>query len=157
MLMRLTWFELKYHISQLTYVLAALLFFCLGGFSAAQGGFGGAEVHKNSPYVITDILALFSLLSIFAGTLFSANVVLRDTIYKMDAVIFTTSVKRVVYFAVRYLGLLAAVFSLMVFTVLGIGVGCFFVDNANLGAFNISYFLQPLLVSGSRTCCFVRR
>jgi ABC-2 type transport system permease protein len=148
MLMRLTWFELKYHISQLTYVLAALLFFCLGGFSAAQGGFGGAEVHKNSPYVITDILALFSLLSIFAGTLFSANVVLRDTIYKMDAVIFTTSVKRVVYFAVRYLGLLAAVFSLMVFTVLGIGVGCFFVDNANLGAFNISYFLQPLLVFG---------
>jgi ABC-2 type transport system permease protein len=148
MLMRLIWFELKYHLGQLTYVLAAVLFFGLGAFTAAQGGFGGAEVHKNSPYVITNILALFSLLGIFAGTLFSANVVLRDTIYKMDAVIFSTSVKRAVYFAVRYLGLLAAVFSLMVFTVLGIGIACFFVDNDKLGAFNINYFLQPLLVFG---------
>lgn len=141
-------FELKYHFGQLSFIIAAVLFMVLGWFSAVQGGFGGSEIHKNAPYVITNIVALFSLLSIFAGTLFAANVVLRDVIYKMDSVIFTTSVKRLPYFVVRFVGLLIAVFSLMVFTVIGIWLGSFFVDPSRLGAFNIVHYLQPLLVFG---------
>ncbi|MBB2144399.1 hypothetical protein GM921_02795 [Pedobacter sp. LMG 31464] len=141
-------FELKYHFSQISFIIAALLFFVLGCFSAVNGGFGGSEVHKNSPYVITNIVALFSLFSIFAGTLFSANVVLRDNIYKMESVIFTTSVKRFPYFLVRFLGLLTAVFSLLVLTALGIYIGGFFADAESLGTFNILNYLQPLLVFG---------
>ncbi|WP_316845859.1 ABC transporter permease/M1 family aminopeptidase [Pedobacter psychrodurus] len=139
-------FELKYHFRQVSFKVAALLFFVLGCFCAVKGGFGSEEVHKNSPYVITNILALLSLFSIFSGTLFSANVVLRDNLYKMEAIVFASSIKKVSYFGVRLLGLLIVVFSLMVLVVLGIYVGSFFIDADRLGPFHITYFLQPLLV-----------
>src|SRR5690606_5161404 len=108
-------------------------FLALGCFSAVQGGFGGSEVHRNSPYVITNIIALFSLLTIFAATLFCANVVLRDHIYKMESVLYTTSITKTAYFFVRFSGLFLAVFALLVCTVLGIYIGTFFVDGAELG------------------------
>jgi len=139
-------FELKYHFRQISFKVAALLFFVLGCFCAVKGGFGSEEVHKNSPYVITNIIALLSLFSIFSGTLFSANVVLRDSLSKMEAIVFTTSIKKLSYFTVRLLGLLIAGFSLMVLVVLGIYVGSFFINADRLGPFHINAFLQPLLV-----------
>ncbi|WP_025144829.1 M1 family aminopeptidase [Pedobacter jeongneungensis] len=146
MILDLLKFELKYHFGQISFKVAALLFFVLGFFCVVQGGFGSEEVHKNSPYVITNIIALLSLFSIFSGTLFSANVVLRDAMYRMEAVIFTTSVKKTPYFSVRLIGLLIAVFSLFVLVTLGIYTGTFFIDADRLGPFHITYFLQPLLI-----------
>lgn len=148
-------FELKYHFGQSIFIVTALLFFALGTFSALMGGFGGPEVHKNAPYVITNIIALFSLLTIFAATLFCANVVLRDTIYKMESVVFTTAVKKKPYFFVRFMGLLIAVFSLLVCTVLGIYIGCMFQPASNIGVFKWSYFIQPLFVFGLPNVLFV--
>lgn len=139
-------FELKYHFGQISFKAAALLFFILGYFCAVKGGFGSAEVHKNSPYVITNIIALLSLFSIFSATLFSANVVLRDSMFKMEAVVFTTSIKKLPYFGVRLLGLIITVFSLLLLVALGIFAGSFFIDEDRLGVFQMSYYLQPLLV-----------
>jgi len=139
-------FELKYHFSQMAFKIGALLFLVLGMVCVAKGGFGTDEVHKNSPYVITNIMALLSLFSIFSATLFSANVVLRDAMYKMEAVIFTTSITKRTYFLVRLLGLLIAVFALLLLVAAGIFIGTFFVDADQLGAFKLSYFLHALLV-----------
>jgi len=141
-------FELKYQFTQLTFIIAAVLFLALGCFAAVQGGFGGSEVYRNSPYVITNIVALFSLLTIFAATLFCANVVLRDHIYKMDSVMYTTSITKTSYFSVRFLGLFLAVFALLVCTALGIFIGTFFVESAELGKFDIINYLHPLFVFG---------
>lgn len=141
-------FELKYQFTQLTFIIAGFLFLALGCFSAVQGGFGGSEVHRNSPYVITNIIALFSLLTIFAATLFCANVVLRDHIYKMESVLYTTSITKTAYFFVRFSGLFLAVFALLVCTVLGIYIGTFFVDGAELGNVSIINYLYPLLIFG---------
>jgi ABC-2 type transport system permease protein len=141
-------FELKYQFTQLTFIIAAALFLALGCFSASQGGFGGSEVYRNSPYVITNITALFSLLTIFAATLFCANVVLRDHTYKMESVLYTTSISKRSYFSVRFLGLFLAVFALLVFTVLGIYIGTSFVNGVELGKSNIINYLHPLLVFG---------
>lgn len=141
-------FELKYQFAQLTFIIAAVLFLALGCFSAVQGGFGGSEVHRNSPYVITNITALFSLLTIFAATLFCANVVLRDHIYKMESVMYTTSITKTSYFFVRFLGLFLAVFTLLVCTVFGIYIGTFFVDSIELGKSNMINYLHPLFVFG---------
>ncbi|WP_169306886.1 ABC transporter permease/M1 family aminopeptidase [Pedobacter polaris] len=141
-------FELRYHFTQLSFIIAATLFLILGCFSAVNGGFGGSEVHRDSPYVITNIIALFSLLTIFAGTLCCANVVLRDTIYKMDSVLYTTSITKKAYFFVRFLGLLLTVFTLLVCAILGIYIGTLFVDGSELGTFNLLNYLHPLLVFG---------
>lgn len=148
MIFSLLKFELKYQFRQISFILAAVLFLVLGCFSAIQGGFGGSEVHKNAPYVITNILSLFSLFTIFAATLFSANVVLRDHVHKMESVIYTTAIQKMPYFFFRLAGLLLAVFSLLVATVLGIYLGTFFADSADIGAFNLMSYIQPLLVFG---------
>ncbi|GGG92909.1 ABC transporter permease/M1 family aminopeptidase [Pedobacter zeae] len=139
-------FEIRYHFSQVSFKVAASVFFTLGYFCVVKGGFGSAEVHKNSPYVITNITALLSLFSIFTGTIFSANVILRDNMYRMEAVIFTTSISKATYFGVRFLGLFLAVFSLYLLVVFGVFIGCFFIDPARLGSFNVLCFLQPLLI-----------
>jgi len=139
-------FELKYHFVQITFIIAAVLFFALGCFSAMQGGFGGSGIYRNAPYVITNIVALFSLLTIFAATLFSANVVLRDSVYKMDSVLYTTSINKKSYFIVRFLGLLIAVFALLVFTTIGIFCASFFVDGSEVVDTKIINYLHPLIV-----------
>lgn len=147
MLNHLIGFELKYHFKQITFIVAAVLFMGLG-ILIAQGNFGGAEIHKNSPYVITYVTSFLSLFVIFVSTLFCANVVLRDTTHQMEAIIFTTSLQRLPYFMVRLLGLLLAVFLILGLAVLGIYLGTFAANADQLGAFKISYFLYPLFVFG---------
>ena len=147
MLSNLFSFELKYHFRQITFIVAAILFAGLG-MLIAQGNFGGPDIHKNSPYVITYITCFLSLFAIFVSTLFCANVVLRDVTYQMDALIFTTSLQRLPYFIVRLLGLLLAVFSILSLAVLGIYLGTFSANADQLGVFKASYYLQPLFVFG---------
>ncbi|MFF5380734.1 M1 family aminopeptidase [Pedobacter suwonensis] len=139
-------FELKYHFGQISFKVAAILFLLLGYFCAVKGGFGSDEVHKNSPYVITNIMALLSLCSIFSATLFSANVALRDSMHKMEAVVFTTSIKKLPYFGIRLSGLIIAVFSLLLLAALGIYIGSFFINKNQLGTFHLYYYLQPILI-----------
>jgi ABC-2 type transport system permease protein len=147
MLRSLLRFELAYHARQITFIVAAILFLALG-FIITQGNFGGPEVHKNSPYVVTYITGFVSMFSIFVSTLFCANVVLRDTTYDMEAIIFTTSLQRLPYFMVRLLGLLIASFTILSFTVLGIALGASVASPEATGVFTFRYFLQPLFVFG---------
>jgi ABC-2 type transport system permease protein len=141
-------FELNYHFRQVSFLITAFVFFALAGFAAAKGGFGGPDVYRNSPFVINNIIALFSLFTIFAGTLFSANVVLRDSLHQMESIVFSTSIKTSTYFWTRFSGLLIAVASLLVFALLGIALGALFVKSEELGPFGISYFLNPLIAFG---------
>lgn len=157
MLRNLLGFELKYHFKQITFIVAFLLFAGLG-ILIAQGNFGGSELHQNSPYVVSYITCFLSLFAIFVSTLFCANVVLRDTTYEMDGILFTTSIKRLPYFLVRLLGLLTAVFLILCAGVLGIYLGTQSANPDQLGIFKLSYFLQPLLVFGLPNilfCCSV--
>ncbi len=140
-------FELKYHFKQASFIVAAILFFGLG-IVALKGGFGSGEVHKNGPYVTTCIIALLSLFTIFASTVFCANVVLRDQIHKMEEVVFTSSVKRYTYFLVRLLGLIVATFTLLVLTSTGMAIGSIFLAQELKGEFQFSNYLYPLFVFG---------
>lgn len=141
-------FELKYHFKQISFQIACLLFLALGMFTIAKGNFGATDVYKNSAYVSAYIISFLSLFSIFSSMLFGANVVLRDFIYKMDSVIFTTAIDRFSYFTARFLGLLIAVFIHLSFAALGLFVGTIFVDNVQLGSFNFEYYFHPLMVFG---------
>lgn len=148
------WFELKYHFSQITFRIAFLLFFALG-FIATTLNFGSEEVHKNAPYVISTMVGLLALCSVFAGTLFCANVVLRDTTYQMESLLFTTGIKRLPYFTIRILGLVISVFLILVIAVLGLFTAALFQDPALLGPFKPEYFLQPLFALALPTVVLV--
>ncbi len=157
MLKNLLAFELKYHFKQITFIVAFILFASLGVL-ITQGNFGGSELHQNSPYVISYITCFLSLFAIFVSTLFCANVVLRDTTYEMDGIVFTTSIERLPYFLVRLLGLLTAVFLILCAGMLGIYLGTQSANPDQLGSFKLVYFLQPLFVFGLPNivfCCSV--
>lgn len=156
MLMPVLRFELKYHFSQTLFRIALFIFFLLGLISVG-GGFG-ADVHKNSPYVIMNITGLLSLCTIFSATLFAANVVLRDKTYRLDAILFSTSIKKIPYFISRFTGLFTAVFLTLIVTSIGMMVGCFFTPSAELGSPNLSYSLYALVAIGFPNvliCCSV--
>lgn len=140
-------FELKYHFSQISFKITALLFFILG-LVVINGGFGSNEVYKNSPYTITFAVSFLSLLTVFASTLFCANVVLRDNVHKMDSVVFTTSVKKLPYFLVRFIGLVTAVFFVLFLALLGLLIGGVLFAGDQLGPFSLVNCLQPLLIFG---------
>lgn len=150
MLKCMLWFELKYHFSQITFKIAAVLFFVMGILST-KAGFGSDEIHKNAPYVISTMVGLLALFSIFVSTLFCANVVLRDSTYKMDSLLFTTGIKRLPYFTVRLSGLVLAVFIILALAVLGLFTGALFQEAEQLGPFKPAYFIQPLLIMGLPT------
>jgi ABC-2 type transport system permease protein len=157
MLTGLLRFELRYHTRQLLFWVSAVLFTALG-FVISQGNFGGTEIHKNSPYVISIIVSILSLFTVFVSTLFCANVVLRDSACSMDALILATPVKRGPYFMVRLYGLLLAVSGILGFAVAGIWLGTLISDPEQLGNCHILYFVQPLLVFGLPNvlfCCSV--
>ncbi|PWV56933.1 M1 family aminopeptidase [Chitinophaga sp. S165] len=147
-------FEVLYHFRQITFKIALLLFLGLG-LLIIHGNFGGSEIHANAPYVITTIVGFLSLFSIFVCTVFCANVVLRDTTYKMDAVLFTTAIKRLPYFSVRFLGLLLAVLLVLCAAIAGILTGSLLMDATRQGTFDPLYFVQPLLVFGLPNILFV--
>ena len=148
------WFELKYHFSQVTFRIAFLLFFLLG-FITTNLNFGTEEVHKNAPYVISTMVGLLALFSIFVATLFCANVVLRDTTYNMDSLLFSTGIKRLPYFTVRILGLVISVFLILAVAVMGLFSAAVFQDPARLGPFKPEYFLQPLFALALPTVVLV--
>ena len=147
MIGKLLKFELKYHFSQISFKITALLFLGLGMF-LVNGSFGSSDVYKNSPYTLTTVASFLSLLTVFASTLFCANVVLRDNIHKMDSVIFTTSIKKMPYFLVRFVALVAVTFLVLALAVLGMLIGGKLLAPDQLGPFDLSYCLQPLLVFG---------
>ncbi|KAA9346710.1 ABC transporter permease/M1 family aminopeptidase [Larkinella humicola] len=147
MLNRLLRFEGWYHSRQLSFRAAAGLFF-LFGLIAVRGGFGGDAVFTNAPYVVNALVALLSLLSILVSTLLCANVVLRDTTYRMDALVATSSVRRFSYFTSRFSGLFLAVFSLLGLAVLGLFVGSFLSDPARRGPVHLAFYAWPMLVFG---------
>ena len=140
-------FEIGYHFRQVTFRIAALLFLIMG-IMMPFGNFGGDEIYRNAPHVINFIVCLLSLFTIFVSTLACAAVVLRDSQYRMEPLIFTTSVGRRPYFAVRFLGLLGAVFLVMCLAAFGMAIGTFAAPAERLGPFRLSYYLVPLLTFG---------
>ncbi|WP_295128851.1 M1 family aminopeptidase [uncultured Chitinophaga sp.] len=136
-------FELKYYWSQLTFKLAGLLFFVLGCV-CVHGGFGGPDVHSNGPYVISVVLGLLSLFTIFVSIVFCAVVVLRDSTWKMEEVLYATAIRRSAYFVTRFSGLLLAAFVVMVLALAGMMLGSSMMDNN--GPFRVCWHLHPLFV-----------
>jgi ABC-2 type transport system permease protein len=147
MLAQLLRFEVKYHFRQITFIAAAALFFSLG-ILMTRGSFGGAEVHKNGPYVIGFIICLLSLFMIFVSMLFCGSVVLRDKTYRMDALVYPTALNKKVHFNTRLAGLLLSVFLIMCLAMLGILAGAMMVAYDQKGELNPLFYLQPLFVFG---------
>ncbi|MFC6192310.1 M1 family aminopeptidase [Dyadobacter subterraneus] len=151
--MSLLRFEISYHFKQITFLIAAILFFILG-FLMTQGSFGGAEVHKNGPYVISFIISLLSIFLIFVSVLFCSSVVLRDKSSGMDALIFSTGISKSTYFSIKLAGLFFSVLIVMFLSAPGCLAGSLMLSESQRGGFEVMYYLQPLLLFGISNVLF---
>lgn len=141
MMARLLTFELNYYGKQRIFQASAVLFFILG-LLMTQGRFGGPEVYKNGPYVITFISGLLSIALIFVSALLCVNAVLRDRTHGMQALIFTTGIGRPLYVGIKLLGLLLALSLIASLALLGSMLGPWVLALAPLGRFQMSYYGQ---------------
>jgi len=140
-------FEAYYQLKQRAFPLLATLFMFLG-YVASSNGFAPANVNFNSAYQIQYFTGLFSLASVFIIMFFVISGILRDAHYKMDTIIYSTSVSKEKYFWSRFVGVF--LFSTLAFTpfifgmILGHSVAP--LDPERLASFSLVPYLYPLLV-----------
>ena len=120
-------FELKYQLRQPLFWLAALLFFLLafGAVTTDAVTIGGAigNVNRNSSFVITQLLLVFSVIGVFVTTAFVAGPILRDFENRTDGLFFSTPMKKRDYLLGRFLGALAASIVIFLSVALAIMIG----------------------------------
>ena len=110
-------FEWRYHTRQFSFAAGAAIFAVLG--FVLTVGLGRQDVQANSPYLIVEVAALLSLMSIFPLTVFCANAILRDREFKMEEIVFSTAIGKGHFLLGRYSGAFLASLTLMLFAMAG--------------------------------------
>lgn len=140
-------FEALYQLKQRALPLMAGLFLFLG-FLAASNGYAPANVNINASYQINNHFGLFSLGSVFIVMFFAISGTLRDGRFKMDMLVYSSSVEKIQFYWSRFLGVF--VFSLLAFSpfILGMMAGHLLktTDPSRLAPFNLLNYLQPWLI-----------
>ena len=147
MLSKLLNFEIRYQSKQRTLPIAGLLFFLLGIFMGRAGN-APALVDYNAPFQISFYSGNFSLMSVFIIMFFAVSGVLRDDKYKMEALIFSSSLSKRHFFISRFIGVFG--FSLLAFSLflpgflVGISLGD--LDAARVAPFRWRSYWWPIFV-----------
>ncbi len=135
-------FEWRYHTRQFSFAAGAAIFAVLG--FVLTVGLGRQDVQANSPYLITEVAALLSLMSIFPLTVFSASAMLRDREHTMEEIIFSTALEKGRFLLGRFSGVVLASLTLMLFAMAGMiaaplsGV----IDPERVGPLILVHYLQ---------------
>lgn len=134
-------FEILYQIKQRLFIGFSFLFLFFGIVTGSRS-YTMAKVAINSAYQISYNTALFSLGCVFAIMFFAISGMLRDRQYKIESILYSTSIKKHQFFFSRFLGIL--VFSLLAFsfTLIGFALGNLMpgVDPEKLAAFNLVHY-----------------
>ncbi len=139
-------FELRYQFRNPVFWVVSVLFFLLvfGAATVEQIQIGsGGNVHKNSPFAITQTHIIMSIFFMFVTTAFVANVIVRDDESGFGPMVRSTRVSKFDYLIARFTGafLAAAVAFLSVPLAIWLGSQMPWVDSETLGANQLSYYL----------------
>lgn len=144
MLNRLVLFELKLYLKQAGFWLGILLFCALASLITTQRG--SVFLYANSSYAITQTLLFISPNIIFLVCALATPVLLRDSQYKTESMIFTTPLDKFHYMMSRFLGLFFAALLVMFAMLLAMIVTSFFLDAKQIGPFRPHYYLSSFAI-----------
>ncbi len=139
-------FELRQQLRSPLFWMIALAFgamaFAAAGSDSIQIGGGVGNVHRNAPYVVTQMLCIFTLLGMFLITVFVAGGALRDYDYGTAELFFSTPISRGAYLGGRFTAGYVAAVLVMVFVALGLMTGVLmpWVDPERLGPTNFAAY-----------------
>src|SRR6056297_1133843 len=96
-------FEINYQRKLWALPVAMILFF-LTGFQIGGQGFAPDMINFNAPYQISYYTSIFTLGSVFAIMFFVINGVMRDSVHRMQEIIFSTGIHKHQFFVSRFGG-----------------------------------------------------
>lgn len=161
MLLNILQFEIRYWLRQpMVYVFllinALLVFFAVSMDNVTIGTSIG-NVHKNAPFVVLNLYAFMSLITLLMVTAFTQATILRDFSQKTHEIIFTTPVKKVAYLMGRFFGACIVSIIPQLGISLGILVGAMmpWLDAERVGAVYWQAHLNGLLMFGIPNTFFI--
>lgn len=137
--------------SPLIYIFA-LLFFLLSYFHFSNSGVSWngiihmGPIHRNSPYLITNMLLSLCAIGVFAVFIPCGNSIIKDFKHKTYPFLFTTKLKKDEYIIGRFLGVFISVLIIFIAGILGVYVGSLFAQNYLLGEYKMSSYILPMLL-----------
>ena len=147
MFLQLLRFEVFYQSKQRTLPIAGLIFFTFGCVLGSAGN-APAMVDFNAPFRISYLTGNLSLMSVFIIMFFAVSGAIRDSKYKMDGLIYSTSVQKAHFFWSRFLGVF--LFSIIGFSLFlpgfWAGVSLSGLDPSGISPFRLQSYLWPFLV-----------
>lgn len=152
MLARIAAFEFRYQLRNPVFWVAATLLFLLSfGFVASDAvslsGGGIGNTHRNSPFLISAALYIFSIFYMFVTTAFVANVIVRDDDSGFGPIVRSTRITKFDYLFGRFAG----AFAITALAFLAIPAGIWFgsvmpwIDSETLGPNQAAFYLWPYL------------
>ncbi|MBD2252781.1 ABC transporter permease/M1 family aminopeptidase [Nostoc parmelioides] len=97
-------FEIFYHLRRPTFWLIAILFFTIGFTDiVAKAGPGNAFFFVNSPAEIFQVTIWYTIFGILAASAFVAETFVRDSNYRMEALILATPIRKRDYLTTRFI------------------------------------------------------
>lgn len=145
-------FELRYQLTSPVLWITFVLFFLMA-FGAAASDFiqigSGGNVHKNSPFSLTQQMAVLSIFGQFAVVAFVANVVLRDAETGFGPIIHATRITKFDYLFGRFTGAFLASLVVMLSVPLALVVGMHmpWVDRELFGPFIPWHYAYAFVVA----------
>jgi ABC-2 type transport system permease protein len=145
-------FELRYRFRQpavyVFFFIFALLMFLSVTTDAITVGGGVGQTAINSPFVITQMLGIMSVMSVILVTAFVSTAVIRDFELSTDALFFTKPIRKLDLLGGRFLGAVVVAFVVMVGAAVGLLLGTLmpWLDPARLVPFSLAPYVYALLV-----------
>ena len=141
-------FDLQSYFKRWGFGLVLLMILVLAYFAGQTARFSVSEdVFHDSPYQISFITALVSLVTIFFSTVFASQLVLKEFDNRFELLFFSTPITRTDYVFGRYLALLSISFlTSALFTVSFLCGQLSAVTAFNSGAFSIIHYIFPLVL-----------
>lgn len=155
--MRNLLFEIKYQLKQPIVYLSFIVFFALIflAINAAAGLFssvkiaiqGNSKIYLNSPFFVSLITIVFSILSLVVTSIIFSSSVYRDIKYSNDQIIFCTGISKANYLLPKFIASLFANTIVFLAVPLGATLASFmpYLDAAYFGPFMLEAYTTPLL------------
>ncbi len=152
-------FELRYRLKKVATYIYFCIFFLVGFFGVYRASLAGGLLRKwanagvgnidaNAPYALFYLITLMSHFGILITAAFFAGAAFRDFKENTCELYFSYPLKKIDYFAGRFLGAMTA--SLFVFSAVGFGafLGAVspFTNADKIGQINLPAFIQPYLI-----------
>lgn len=155
MLFKMMQFELRYFMRQPSFYITSLILFFLTFMASVSDSVqigGSSNVNINSPYAITQVIAIMSVFAIFLVVNFVGSSAIRDDVSKLNELVLSKPLNIAKYKVGRFIG--AYLVTLIVFstTMLGIWIGSGFgsligwLDSDMVGENKLSYYLVPFFI-----------